>query len=37
MDGLWIVEPYLMHNKRAAKFEEIVFVSRKSVILDPDY
>jgi len=36
MDGLWIVEPYLMHNKRAAKFEELVFVSRKSVILDED-
>ncbi|CAG0981009.1 MAG: M24 family metallopeptidase [Candidatus Methanoperedens sp.] len=37
MDGLWVVEPYLMHNKRAAKFEELVFVSRESVILDRNY
>ncbi|MDP2845497.1 MAG: M24 family metallopeptidase [Candidatus Methanoperedens sp.] len=34
MDGLWVVEPYLMHRERAAKFEELVFVGRKSVILD---
>ncbi|WP_256999925.1 aminopeptidase P family protein [Candidatus Methanoperedens nitratireducens] len=37
MDELWVVEPYLMHKERAAKFEELVFVSRKSVILDRDY
>lgn len=36
MDGLWVVEPYLMHNKRAAKFEELVCVGRESVILDKD-
>ena len=36
MNGLWIVEPYLMHKNRAAKFEELVFVGRKSVILDND-
>lgn len=36
MDGLWIVEPYLMYKDRAAKFEELVFVGRKSVILDRD-
>ena len=36
MDGLWVVEPYLMHNKRAAKFEELVYVGKESVILDKD-
>ena len=34
MNGLWIVEPYLMYKERAVKFEELVFVGRKSVILD---
>ncbi|MBU4221529.1 MAG: hypothetical protein KKD46_00145 [Euryarchaeota archaeon] len=34
MNGLRIVEPYLMHKDRATKFEELVFVGRKSVILD---
>lgn len=34
MYGFWIIEPYLMHRERAAKFEELVFVGRKSVILD---
>ncbi|MFZ3168044.1 MAG: M24 family metallopeptidase [Candidatus Methanoperedens sp.] len=36
MDRLWVVEPYLMHNKRAAKFEELVCVGRESVIPDRD-
>ncbi|MCX9084225.1 MAG: M24 family metallopeptidase [Candidatus Methanoperedens sp.] len=34
MNGLWIVEPYLMHKNRATKFEELVFVGRKSEIVD---
>lgn len=34
MNGLWIVEPYLMHKNRATKFEELVFVGRKSEIID---
>ncbi len=34
MYGFWIVEPYLMYKERAVKFEELVFVGRKSVILD---
>lgn len=34
MNGLWIVEPYLNHKDRASKFEELVFVGRKSEIID---
>lgn len=34
MHGLWVVEPYLMHKGRAAKFETLVFVGEKTEILD---
>ncbi len=34
MNGLWVVEPYLMHKGRAAKFETLVFVGEKTEILD---
>lgn len=34
MDGLWVIEPYLMHKERAAKFEALVFVGEEPVILE---
>lgn len=34
MDGLWVIEPYLMHKERAAKFETLVFMGEESVILE---
>lgn len=34
MDGLWVIEPYLMHKERAAKFETLVFVGKEPLILD---
>jgi Xaa-Pro aminopeptidase len=34
MNGLWTIEPYLMHKERAAKFELLVFFGKKTVILD---
>lgn len=34
MNGLWIIEPYLMYKERATKFEELVFVGKESLILD---
>lgn len=34
MNGLWIVEPYLMHKERAAKFEVLVFIGKETVILE---
>jgi len=33
MNGLWVVEPYLMHKERAAKFETLVFVGEKTELL----
>ncbi len=36
MEGLWVVEPYLMHKERASKFEELVFVGKEALILDRD-
>ncbi|KCZ72612.1 Xaa-Pro aminopeptidase [Candidatus Methanoperedens nitroreducens] len=34
MSGLWVIEPYLMHKERAAKFEALVFVGEEPVVLD---
>ncbi len=33
MSGLWVIEPYLMQQERAAKFEALVFVGEEPVIL----
>ncbi len=33
MNGLWIIEPYLIHKDRAAKFEQLVFIGKETVIL----
>ncbi len=33
MNGLWIIEPYLMHKERAAKFEQLVLIGKETVIL----
>jgi len=33
MNGLWIIEPYLIHKERAAKFEQPVFIGKEAVIL----
>ncbi len=34
MKGLWTIEPYLMHKDRAAKFEQLVFIGKETVIID---
>jgi Xaa-Pro aminopeptidase len=34
MNGLWTIEPYLMHKERAAKFEALVFIGKETVILE---
>lgn len=34
MNGLWVVEPYLMHSGRAAKFEALVYVGEEPVIME---
>ena len=33
MNGLWIIEPYIMYKDRAAKFEQPVFIGKETVIL----
>jgi Xaa-Pro aminopeptidase len=33
MNGLWIIEPYIMYKDRAAKFEQLVFIGKETVIL----
>jgi Xaa-Pro aminopeptidase len=33
MNGLWTIEPYLIHKERAAKFEELVYIGKETVIL----
>jgi Xaa-Pro aminopeptidase len=35
MNGLWTIEPYLIHKERAAKFEALVFIGKETVILEP--
>jgi Xaa-Pro aminopeptidase len=35
MKGLWVIEPYLIHKERAAKFETLVFIGKETVILEP--
>ena len=34
MNGLWTIEPYLIHKERAAKFEQLVFIGNETVILE---
>lgn len=34
MDGLWIIEPYLLHDKYGAKFEVLLLIDEKTVILE---
>lgn len=34
MNGLWIIEPYIMYKDRAAKFEVPVFIGKETVILE---
>jgi hypothetical protein len=34
MNGLWTIEPYLIHKERAAKFEELVYIGKETVILE---
>ena len=34
MNGLWTIEPYIMYKERAAKFEELVFIGKETVILE---
>lgn len=34
MNGLWTIEPYLIHKERAAKFELLVFIGNETVILE---
>ena len=34
MNGLWTIEPYMMRKGRAAKFEELVFIGKETVILE---
>jgi Xaa-Pro aminopeptidase len=34
MNGLWTIEPYLMHKDRAAKFEQLVLIGKEVVIID---
>lgn len=34
MNGLWVIEPYLMYKERAAKFEALVFVGKEAMVLD---
>lgn len=33
MNGLWTIEPYIMYKERAAKFEQLVFIGKETVIL----
>ncbi len=33
MNGLWIIEPYLIYKERAAKFEALVYIGKKTKIL----
>lgn len=33
MNGLWTIEPYIMYKDRAAKFEQLVFIGKETVIL----
>ena len=33
IDGLWVIEPYLLHDKYGAKFEVLLLVEVKTVIL----
>ncbi len=34
MNGLWTIEPYLIYKERGAKFEELVFIGKETVILE---
>ncbi|MCZ7355349.1 MAG: M24 family metallopeptidase [Candidatus Methanoperedens sp.] len=34
MNGLWVIEPYIMHKDRAAKFEQLVFIGKETIILE---
>lgn len=34
MNGLWVIEPYLIHKERAAKFEALVFIGKETIILE---
>ena len=34
MDGLWVIEPYLLNNNLGAKFEVLIKVDEKTEILD---
>lgn len=34
MQGLWVIEPYIVHKERASKFETLVLVEKESMILD---
>jgi Xaa-Pro aminopeptidase len=34
MNGLWTIEPYLMHKGRAAKFEQLVFIGKETLVID---
>lgn len=33
MNGPWTIEPYIMYKDRAAKFEQLVFIGKETVIL----
>ena len=33
MNGLWVIEPYLIYKGRAAKFEQLVSIGKETVIL----
>ena len=33
MNGLWTIEPYIKYKDRAAKFEQLVFIGKETVIL----
>jgi Xaa-Pro aminopeptidase len=33
MNGLWVIEPYLIYKERAAKFEQLVLIGKETVIL----
>ncbi len=34
MNGLWTIEPYLIRKERGAKFEELVFIGKETIILE---
>ena len=34
MKGLWVIEPYLLHNNRGAKFEVLLCVDEKPELID---